>query len=559
MTALSLGATAAGDPLAVDLDALVGGHAAIVANSGGGKSGLLRRLLEVSHRRIQHIVLDIEDEFYTLRERFDDYVIVGGEGADAPVAIDGAADLARTALEHGFSLIVQLNDFGARAPEFVARFLEGLMSAPRAHWHPLLVVLDEVQRFVSPKVPTAAMPAVTDLVNRGRKRGFTAVLASLRLADAIAPEIRAMVNNWLLGRTGQSLDRNAMADQLGMTPKEGREQLRAMEPRHFWGFGPAIAAEPVLFHVDDVETTPVKSGQARIPTPPAPEALREILAGLATAEANPDEVVPADPTAAYERGSAVGGMLKERDDRIAELEGLLAKAEGRSEQLFDELRRFRRMSCEAYDTLRKLVITPSEALTDRATPEPDDQIPEAKTGIAAADAFPPVAAGRRVTPSGEGPIRGLRALEALASAGDDGLSEVQWALVAGLSRRGGTWSTYKSSLRREGLIEQRGGTWFATWAGVEALDGQPPLLPTFGPELARFWAERIPGVRRMVDVLVKRWPHFTSRDALAADLGMAAGGGTFGTYLGRLRSAELLEEKNKRLRLAPAVMDGPPA
>ena len=79
MTAL-LGSTSNGD-VAIDLDRLVGGHAAIIANSGGGKSGLLRRLLEQTHGSIQHIILDVEDEFYTLRERYD-YVIAGGDDGE---------------------------------------------------------------------------------------------------------------------------------------------------------------------------------------------------------------------------------------------------------------------------------------------------------------------------------------------------------------------------------------------------------------------------------------------------------------------------------------------
>jgi len=287
MTTVPIGHSEHG-AVGVDLDHLIGSHACIVANSGGGKSGLLRKLLEQSHGEVQHIVLDIEDEFYTLRERFD-YVIAGGEGGDAPATLENAESLARAALEHGFSLIVQMNDLGGNAPEFVRRFLGGLMSAPRELWRPLLIPVDEVQRFAPSGAGTEASAAVKDLLQRGRKRGFTAVLASLRISE-IDPGVRGLCNNWLLGRVGQSLDRRTMADQLGFTAAEGRDKLRALEPRHFWGFGPAIAAEPVLFRVDDVETTPVKPGQAKVATPPAPDALREILGGLATASESNDDV-----------------------------------------------------------------------------------------------------------------------------------------------------------------------------------------------------------------------------------------------------------------------------
>lgn len=276
-----------GLPVAIDVDRLVGSHAAIIANSGGGKSGLLRRLLEQTHGNIQHIILDVEDEFYTLRERFD-YVIAGGDDGDIPVSVDGAKALALGALEHGFSLIVQLNDLGAAAGDFVAAFLNAMIHAPRDLWHPALIVIDEAQRFApSGGTETPAARAVKSLTAQGRKRGFTAILASQRIAK-IDANVRGDINNWMLGRVGQALDRNAMADQLGFSAREGRERLAGIADRHFWGFGPAVAAEPVLFRVADVETTPVRPGQAKVLTPPPAGALADILAGLIVEPAKVD-------------------------------------------------------------------------------------------------------------------------------------------------------------------------------------------------------------------------------------------------------------------------------
>jgi hypothetical protein len=263
----------------LELDRLIGSHACIVANSGGGKSGLIRRLLEITHGQVQHIVLDIEDEFYTLREQFD-YVIAGGDGADVPATVEGAADLAIATLTHGFSLVVQLNDLGSDAPAFVGKFLEALIAAPRNLWHPALIVLDEAQRFAPQDGVTAATKGVKALTAQGRKRGFTAILASQRIAK-INADVRGDVNNWMLGRVGQSLDRRTMADALGFAPSsaEGRG-LQGLPDRTFWAFGPALSREPQLFRVSDVETTPVKAGQAKVATPPPPEALRAILQGL---------------------------------------------------------------------------------------------------------------------------------------------------------------------------------------------------------------------------------------------------------------------------------------
>jgi len=71
-----------GPELRIDLMALVDTRLLVQANSGGGKSMLLRRLLEQTHHAIQHLVIDPEGEFSSLREKFD--YVLAGKGGDTP-------------------------------------------------------------------------------------------------------------------------------------------------------------------------------------------------------------------------------------------------------------------------------------------------------------------------------------------------------------------------------------------------------------------------------------------------------------------------------------------
>ncbi len=54
----------------LDLDALLRGRLLIQANSGKGKSWLLRRIAEELFGKVQVIIIDPEGEFATLREKF---------------------------------------------------------------------------------------------------------------------------------------------------------------------------------------------------------------------------------------------------------------------------------------------------------------------------------------------------------------------------------------------------------------------------------------------------------------------------------------------------------
>ena len=67
----TIGKTSDGKALHIDVDRLIISRALIQANSGAGKSWAIRRLLEQTHGRVQHLVLDVEGEFYTLRERYE--------------------------------------------------------------------------------------------------------------------------------------------------------------------------------------------------------------------------------------------------------------------------------------------------------------------------------------------------------------------------------------------------------------------------------------------------------------------------------------------------------
>jgi hypothetical protein len=130
--------------------------------------------------------------------RFD-YVLIGGDGADAPLTEDTAGELAIKPLEPGVSAILQLNDFGlARQRRVIARFLAGLMKAPRQLWHPVLVTLDEAHRYAPQSAPVESSEAIVNLATAGRKRGFGALFATQRLSQ-LSRDVLGQCPNRIMG------------------------------------------------------------------------------------------------------------------------------------------------------------------------------------------------------------------------------------------------------------------------------------------------------------------------------------------------------------------------
>ena len=202
-----------GKPLKLDLDLLVPSRLLIQANSGGGKSFLLRRIAEQVWGKVQTIIIDPEGEFYTLREKFG-YVLVG-EGGETPADIRSAALLAEKFLQLKASAVCDLYEaFRGRPMEqrqWVRIFLDALIGVPRALWHPVLVIVDEAHKFCPQETPKAGNQrdreiisecknAMISLSTTGRKRGFCAIWATQRLAK-VDKDASAEMFNRLVGMT----------------------------------------------------------------------------------------------------------------------------------------------------------------------------------------------------------------------------------------------------------------------------------------------------------------------------------------------------------------------
>src|SRR6266566_1322878 len=110
------------DTVNIDLPTLIDTRLLVQANSGGGKSWLLRRLLEQSHGKVQQIVIDLEGEFSTLRETYD-YILAAKEG-DTAAESRSAALLAKRLLELNVSAIIDLYELSHQERKrFVRLFL----------------------------------------------------------------------------------------------------------------------------------------------------------------------------------------------------------------------------------------------------------------------------------------------------------------------------------------------------------------------------------------------------------------------------------------------------
>ena len=303
---IDMGFDAAGSPALVDLEELLATRLLVQGNSGSGKSHLLRRMLEKSAGQVQQIIIDPEGDFVTLSGPYGHVAI---EAVDYSAA--EMAHFARRCREHRTSVILSLEGLEMEGQmRCAAAFLSGLFDAPREHWFPALVVVDEAQIFapsagaeVSEEVRRASLGAMTNLMSRGRKRGLAGIIATQRLAK-LSKNVAAEASNFLMGRTFLDIDMARAADLLGMERRQA-ESIRDLARGTFLGLGPAIARRPVVLRIGAVETSARSSSPVLMPLPEAPSLdMRQfLLAGM--------EELPTPPRAPLPRSQPATSVLEE--------------------------------------------------------------------------------------------------------------------------------------------------------------------------------------------------------------------------------------------------------
>lgn len=546
MKNVAIGATADGATIGFDLDILLRTRLLVQANSGGGKSWLLRRLAEQLFGRVPVFIIDPDGDFATLRERFG--FVLAGKGGETPADCRSAALLAEKLLELNASAICDLYELKPHERhKWVRLFLEALMNAPKDRWHPLVVIVDEAHLWCPEKGAgeSEASGAMIDLATRGRRRGFCAVWATQRLGK-LRKDAAAELTNVMVGKTFIDVDRDRAADALGVSRSDRAQfdaTVRTLSPGSFFCLGAAVSNERVLVRVGRVETRHPEAGSAiAAAPPPTPEKVKALLPKLgdlprqAEERAHTEAELRAEIRSlkarlAHERTApdpqalerAAAGAVQQAQREWSATDKALRREIGR---LQDQLKAIAKIVGAAAPALRAAPAAPvigtngSERPAPRATSAP--QVPAS---------VQPHGDGRKLRAGAE------RMLAALCRWSPNGMMEGQMRAQAGM-KKSGTFSAYMSDLRGGGYIEARDGLIFASQAGLDYF-GEVPAAPQSTEEVLEIWRPKLrDGARRMLDALVAAGGRAMGREELATAAGLT-NSGTFSAYLSDLRTARL--------------------
>lgn len=548
----TIGRTETGQAIVIDVRRLLVSRLLLQADSGGGKTVALKRLLEQTHPHVQQIIIDPEGEFSTLREKFD-YILCAPDGADAIANPKTARILARKLRETRISAVIDIFDLKPQEQkQFVRYFVEELMVAPKSLWNPCMVVIDEAQVFAPENDKAESLDAVMDLRGRGRKRGLCPILATPRLAQ-LSKDAAAGLQNKLIGVTTLDLDVKRAARDLSMTPAQATDALRNLEPGEFYCFGPAFVRQITKIKVGAIQTRHGDHTGRADSRPPAPsEKIKAVLAKLTDL-----------PKEAEAEARTVDDLRRENANLKREL--TLAKKAQPTADPEAVARAHRNGVVTGYGTVaRQLIATEQTArraggmmaevadaldMIQRFAKQEAEKSPPAKPEPAGfmGGFMRGAEAGKRAatkavvaTDIGQGEQKVLTAI----AQHDDGVTREQITVLTGYKRS--SRDTYLQRLRQKEAIHLIDDRIYATPNGVAMLGSGFQPLPT-GEELRTHWLSNLPdGERRILEVLVESYPDAIARTDLDERTGYKRS--SRDTYIQRLRSRELVDVNGNAVR-----------
>jgi hypothetical protein len=569
-----------GPGVSISLEGLLGDKLLLVGNSNSGKSRLIRRICEQVGTRLPIFVFDLEGEFATLREKLP--IVLAGDDGEVDVSVETAAKLARRLVELGVSAVLNLQGMTKKDKRgFVREFLQSMIDLPRKLWGPRLVFLDEIHEYCP---QTGAEADARETVNRFmalvRKRGSGVIGATQRMAK-LDKDSAAEFNNVCIGRCTLDVDLKRAGERIYFT-KERWSEIRSLKPGQFYAVGPSFQHEDVkLFRGGEISTHHPSPGERRKLVPPPPskailkfaDELKDLKKEVADEKSEietlraenkrlrssrpitpsngvakiDERALAAARTTGYAEGmSVLGGVIVESFDQferdLASIEAGLKSLGVDAASMRASLRDGRKA------TTKGARVAPSKPLAPKSrtawASAPSERNTDGSVGNV--EAFErDIDENRRIRQKGTANPAvgsgGMQRILMVLAQHPDGLEPNAIGLLARMSAKGGTFSTYMGRLRTHGWVEKDGSRFVATAVGVEALGGVEPL-PT-GDELREYWLDWSGdgGQRRLLAAVLDAGDDGITKDDAAAEAQLAGNAGTFSTYLGRLRTANLVE------------------
>jgi len=570
------------DGVYLDIPHLMRTRLELAGGSGSGKSYRQRQIIELTYGILPHIILDLEGEYYTLREKYD-YVLIGKKDCDINIEASGAKTLAKKIIELNTNVIIDLYEYKPYEKiRFVKEFIEGLMAIPQELYEFRLLFIDEADKFAPEKGKAESLGSIIDMASRGRKRGFAPVVSTQRPAK-LDKDVAAECQNKIYGKFIQDIDVKRAGDEIGFERKD-YQKFRKLKTGEFYAIGPAFcdASGKNIDHVIKLDPCTVKTSHPDLnkkswrkkakritPTRKVKKILSKLIdlphqaeKELHTIEEYKKEIrrlnrelrqkpkpkVETKNINASERQIKVAisnalkdvqaqhirdvknwsDSLKQAQARIHALESTLHKISSLLGKVGES-----KINIPRTDLKKIRELKPGKFFTSKPTPESKKPEPvhiNNNNDLPVDEDF------------GKLPKAAFKMLQAAATYHPNPITRRQMGVLSGYPSSTGHFSNMMGELRKRNYVGETSGGIVITAEGLENA-GDYESIPTSTEDLYEFWVKKLPtAAAKMLKALMDSYPEEITRAELGELAGYPHSTGHFSNMLGELRKRKLIEE-----------------
>jgi uncharacterized protein len=217
--------------LQISTQTLVGKSVAVLGITGSGKSNTAGVLIEeLLSNGLPLTIIDIEGEYWGLKESFEVLVAGRSEHAELEVSVKGAGKLAEISVLRGISVILDLSDFSQEeAYAFLLEYFRSIWAVSTATRRPYQIVLEEAHEFIPQGINTPLKQILTRIALRGRKRGLGIILISQRSAK-VEKDVLTQASLLFLHKVIHPIDLRVYKGLIPLPASEVEDLVRQLHP-----------------------------------------------------------------------------------------------------------------------------------------------------------------------------------------------------------------------------------------------------------------------------------------------------------------------------------------
>lgn len=464
-------------------------------------------------------------------------VVVAGDGGDLPLTPSSAVDIVRAAMKENVSLVVDLysmslskNDWRKIVEQCIRLLLYENKNCGLRH-----IFIEEAAEFCPQRVPPEQGKVYAEIEKLARMGGNASLGYTLinQRAEEVNKAVLELCDCLFLHRQKGRHSLTALGKWLDIADatntKEIINSLPSLEQGQCWVWLQGSHA-PVLVKVPEKTTVhPDRKNPLKIAKGAAVD-VSKFVDKLNKSLAKPIEVSGSKIVQAISGKSIEAirveikkeydGSIRERDRSIKDLQKCVR-------ELQNKLGRIHQLS-----EIVKDVSSPGLPLPISIPVKFESQ------------------SSTRLPTNGKISGGAMRMLKVAAMYHPGTVTKYRMAALARLSHSSGSFATYLSTLKKDGLLVGEGNEFQITAEGKKQA-GPVDELPTDPAELIELWCGVVgkeSGAARILKVLGDKYPKSLSKQDVGELVGMSYSSGSFATYLSTLKRNGLIQVSGQNIR-----------